>query len=122
MAAGAAGYLPKTTPHSIITHALRLVAAGGRYIPPQVLGVHSARPDLSMPAQLTPRQLDVLGLVNQGLSNKQIGRRLGIAVETVKQHLQLAYGVLGASSRIQAVVAARRLGIDLERRGQKGSG
>ena len=62
---------------------------------------------------LTERQIEVLSLASQGLGNRLIARQLGIAEDTVKQHLQAVYTALGASSRMQAVVAARRFGIRL---------
>jgi LuxR family maltose regulon positive regulatory protein/serine/threonine-protein kinase PknK len=61
--------------------------------------------------ELTVRQLDVLQLIHCGLRNKEIGRRLGIAENTVKQHARAAYLVLGVSSRTEAVNAAAARGI-----------
>ena len=60
---------------------------------------------------LTPRQLDVLALLCEGLSNKLIGRRLNISSATVKIHVANILRVLQVSSRLQAVVAARRRGL-----------
>jgi DNA-binding NarL/FixJ family response regulator len=59
---------------------------------------------------LTPKQLDVLVLVERGASNKAIARALGISITTVKTHLRDAFGRLGASSRTEAVARARDLG------------
>ncbi|KQM61915.1 MULTISPECIES: response regulator transcription factor [unclassified Sphingomonas] len=63
------------------------------------------------PAVLTPRQNEVLDLLVQGLSNKMIGRRLGLSEHTVRGHVQALLATLGASSRSQAAFAARRLGL-----------
>lgn len=60
---------------------------------------------------LSPRQIDVLRLLGDGLSNKQIGRALGISYQTVKQHIQCVLEELGAANRLQAVVFAYRRGI-----------
>ena len=61
--------------------------------------------------QLTPRQVEVLALLCEGLSNKLIGRRLNISSATVKLHVASILRVLQVSSRLQAVIAARRLGL-----------
>lgn len=63
------------------------------------------------PFHLSPRQLDVLRLLGEGLSNKQIGRLLGITDGTVKQHIQCVLEELGAVNRLQAVIYAYRRGI-----------
>lgn len=60
-------------------------------------------------AALTPRQKDVMDLLAFGLANKEIGRRLGISTETVKQHLSVAYRELGARSRSEALYALARI-------------
>lgn len=67
-------------------------------------------------ASLTPRQLEVLALLSEGLPNKLISRRLKIAGGTVKVHVVQILRALGVSSRLQAVVEARRLGL-VERTG-----
>ena len=63
------------------------------------------------PASLTPRQLEVLALLCEGLPNKLICRRLNIASGTVKVHISCILRELGVTSRLQAVVAAQRYGL-----------
>jgi DNA-binding NarL/FixJ family response regulator len=60
---------------------------------------------------LSPRQVEVLVLLGEGLANKPIGRRLGISACTVKQHVQAILKEFGASNRLQAVIYAYRSGI-----------
>ncbi len=79
------------------------------------------QPSTALPERLTPRQLDVLALLCQGLSNKQIGRQLNIASATVKIHVAHILRALNVSSRLQAVIAARSCGVahpDARRRGK----
>jgi len=72
------------------------------------------QPSNAPPVHLTPRQLEVLALLCEGLSNKLIGRRLNIAGTTVKIHISCILRALNVSSRLQAVVAARPLGLSGE--------
>src|SRR5215213_6157223 len=73
---------------------------------------NSAREDRAeSPAHLTPRQLEVLALLCEGLPNKLICRRLNISPGTVKAHISSILRELGVASRLQAVVAARRRGL-----------
>ncbi len=60
---------------------------------------------------LSPREVDILGLLATGLSNKEIARRLGISPNTVKTHAARVYGKLGVTRRMQAVEQARRLAV-----------
>ena len=60
---------------------------------------------------LTPRQLEVLALLCEGLSNKVIGARLNVSIHTVKVHVACILRELGAASRLEAVVAASRNGL-----------
>ena len=71
----------------------------------------AARDDLTAIEPLTPRELEVLELVTEGLSNKAIAERLGISAQTVKFHLASILGKLGASNRTDAVRRAVRLGL-----------
>jgi DNA-binding NarL/FixJ family response regulator len=111
--AGAVGYLPKTSSPKVIAAALRLVADGGTYIPAQAMqsGEWPRKATTLSDLGLTERQADVLRLLAQGLSNRDIARKLRIAENTVKQHVHVAFRALGASSRTEAVVALARLGI-----------
>jgi len=108
---GAVGYVPKTHAPPLIAAALRLVAEGGTYVPPQAIddGVGRERE-----AQLTGRQLDVLRLIAKGMANKEIAQHLRIARDTVKQHAKAVYAALGITARSQALLAAERRGIKLD--------
>jgi DNA-binding NarL/FixJ family response regulator len=117
---GASGFIPKTSTPGVMIGALRLVLAGGVYLPPQVLRADAAPAiaagcapvaSASVLESLTPRQLDALMLAIHGKSNKAIARDLGVSQGTVKQHLSAAFRVLGVENRTQAVFAAARLGL-----------
>jgi DNA-binding NarL/FixJ family response regulator len=62
-------------------------------------------------SQLSPREMEVLTLIADGLSNKEIGKRLGIAEATVKWHVNIILGRLGVADRTEAIVAALQRGI-----------
>lgn len=109
--AGAVGYVPKTSKPSVVSAALRLVAEGGVYVPPQAVERERAAPER---IGLTVRQLDVLRLIVRGLANKEIAQNLRIAKDTVKQHAKAVYAALGVSSRAQAGRAAQQRGIKLD--------
>lgn len=112
--AGAAGYIPKTSASNAMLEALRVVMAGGVYLPRTLLDAApppniADGPDLG----LSPRQGDVLRMLIEGKSNKLISRELAISESTVKTHLAAIFRRLDASTRTQAVVAAARLGLRL---------
>lgn len=112
--AGAMGYIPKDTTSAIMLGALRLILAGGIYIPPNL--AQDAPAALDRPrnrSALTPRQLDVLALLVQGISNKDIATRLGLSEGTVKMHVTSIFRELGVSNRTQATLAAQNAGLDL---------
>ena len=69
-------------------------------------GSSTRAPRLSAPGGLTPRQVDVLRLLAEGLSNKEIGQRLGISARTAEHHVQDIYTRLGVSSRAPAALFA----------------
>ena len=71
----------------------------------------SAPDCLRSPWKLTQRQIDVMGLLCQGLSNKQIARSLDLSENTVRSHLAAIYGELGVRSRTQVAALAHRYGI-----------
>jgi len=70
-----------------------------------------AEPPAELTEPLTPRELEVLQRLTQGLSNKQIAQRLGVSEHTVKFHVNAILGKLGVQSRSEAIVQAVRLGL-----------
>jgi len=106
--AGASGYLFKVVQRQELLAAIRMVAAGGRYLPLQV----ADRLRFRHPSdELTQREFDVLKLIAVGQSNRQIGTNLGIGEGTVKAHVNKILTKLGAKDRTQAVVLALERGI-----------
>jgi DNA-binding NarL/FixJ family response regulator len=116
---GAMGFIPKSQPSRVMINALRLVLAGGVYLPVEILGMPAtgtaAAGTARAPADLglTGRQSEVLALLVQGKSNKIICRELGLAEGTVKIHVTAILKALGVANRTQAVIAVSRLGMKL---------
>lgn len=112
--AGAVGYLLKDASPDELLAGVRAAARGESPLHPRAAReLLSARTDAaSNPVvELTARETEVLGLVRQGLSNKQIARRLGITERTVKAHLTSCFQRIGVLDRTQAAVWAERHGI-----------
>jgi DNA-binding NarL/FixJ family response regulator len=106
--AGVRGYLLKESAHTDVVRAITTVYAGRRLMSPDV----AERLSEYLPqVALTERETEVLELVAQGLSNKEIAGRLGTASGTVKMHVQNVLEKLGASDRTHAVTIAIRRGI-----------
>jgi DNA-binding NarL/FixJ family response regulator len=114
---GASGYIPKTSKPEVMVAALKVVAAGGVYVPPealQELAVKvSPRSSRGETMELTERQRDVLRLILKGYNNERIASELAIAPNTVKQHAHAIFTALGVSTRAEAVIAAMRHGLSL---------
>ncbi len=117
---GAVGFMLKSTRPEIMLNALRLVLAGGVYIPASVVrragsGLRESRQRSyealrgDQTSGLTPRQLDVLGLLALGKSNKDIARELELAEGTVKVHISAIFKALNVSNRTEAVIKATDL-------------
>ncbi len=114
--AGAMGYIPKSSTPEVMVSALQLVLSGGVYLPPNLLRPPPA--EVEAPAveekeqgddildRLTPRQRDVLALLTEGNSNKQIAESLGLAPGTVKIHISRILRAFGVQNRTQAVITA----------------
>jgi DNA-binding NarL/FixJ family response regulator len=113
--AGAVGYLPKTLKPDIMVAALRLVAAGGVYVPPEALqeSAEKVTPRRRRALELTRRQKEVLRLMLKGYNNERIAAELDIAPNTVKQHAHSIFSALGVSSRAEALIAAARHGLSM---------
>jgi len=107
--AGARGYVVKGAPGAEIIAAIREVAAGGSYF--RGAAANAIAREVRSPRDpdgLTPREREVIRLVSEGLSNKQIAQRLGIAERTAKFHVRQIMSKLGADNRAQAVALATR--------------
>ena len=115
LAAGANGFLPKSAKPSVILNALKLILDGSTYVPPVLLGELTLKKTEEATAVdehgLSQRQRQVLLCLCEGLSNKEIGRELNLAENTVKVHLSAIFKALGVNSRTQAMLAARERGI-----------
>ena len=105
LAAGAAGYFPKTLPARSVVNAIRFMAAGETYMPLDMMrqptGTESAD------SGLTPREREVLALLCEGLANKEIARDLDLREPTIKLHVKTICRKLGARNRTHAAMLAR---------------
>ena len=109
--AGATGYLLKDTPIGTLTDAIRAAARGETVLAPPVAARLVTHLQAPAGEQLTPREVQVLGLVARGLSNSEIGRQLYIGEATVKTHLLRTFVKLGVNDRTAAVTVALSRGV-----------
>lgn len=137
---GACGYVPKSSTVAVLKAALRLVLAGGTYLPPDVLreraawarpplcehdGVPAVAPPAALPSAadgLSSRQREVLLKAVQGKANKVIAREMQLSEGTVKAHLSAAFRALGVQNRTQAVSVAAKAGLTPAEIGSAGGG
>lgn len=117
---GVSGYLEKTASLPEVVEAIRTVAAGGQVFSPEHERMARARiADLArrarraaaVAARLTARERQVLDLISQGLTTRQVASRLGLSERTVESHLTSLYDKLEVRSRLQAVHRAASLGL-----------
>jgi DNA-binding NarL/FixJ family response regulator len=122
---GALGFIPKSGQREVMLSALALVLAGGVYIPPEILlreqrplispklawAASSTRPVRPADLGLTGRQVNVLGLMMTGKSNKAISRELDLALPTVKNHVTAILKAIKVTNRTEAVIAIGSLGL-----------
>ena len=112
ISAGASGYLLKAAPEDELLAGIRAVAAGEVALAPSVsrlLVQRAAAPATPSAPELSPRELEVLRLVSQGLSNRAIGERLYVGEATVKTHLLHVFAKLEVADRTRAVTRAMEL-------------
>jgi DNA-binding NarL/FixJ family response regulator len=120
--ADASGYLLKAVRGDDLTHAVRTVAAGGRLLHPaaarEATQLMRAAPDEDPRfGSLGIRERQILGLIADGLTNRQIGERLGLAEKTVKNYVSSLLSKLGFEHRTQAAVFEIERGRQAEPRG-----
>lgn len=117
---GISGYIPKRSDTKVLTGALKLILDGGTYLPPSVLDTghisSGYNPNktggfYAKSKTLTNRQSQVLELVAQGMSNKQIAYEIGVSEATVKLHINALLRAVGATNRTQAVITAQKMGL-----------
>jgi len=121
--AGASGFLLKDAPAEALFEAVRVIAGGEALLAPAItrrliaefarLRPRQVRPEAL--SELTPRETEILGLVAEGLSNREIAERLVLSDETVKTHVSHVLRKLGLRDRAQAVVVAYETGLVVPR-------
>jgi len=116
--AGAVGYLLKDVPSERLVEAIKLAGRGESFLQPSVaykviseFARLTRKTDRQLIEPLSSRELEILALVANGASNKEIGAALFIAEGTVKNHLTNILGKLGVRDRTQAALKARELGL-----------
>ena len=108
LALGVSGFIPKTDSPAVVASAVRLILAGGVYVPPALVTAAASGPIGPDAFGLTERQMEVVRLLARGLSNKVIARELGVSEGTVKVHLLAVFRALDVRNRTAAVLAAQR--------------
>lgn len=119
--AGALGYLLKDVSADELAEAIRVVAGGGSMIEPSVarkvvaefarLSPAASQGAASLVESLSAREIEILALVAQGFTNKEIARRIFLAEGTVKNYVTSILQKIGARDRTQAALRARELGL-----------
>jgi DNA-binding NarL/FixJ family response regulator len=109
--AGATGYLLKDAPREDLFRAIRAAAQGEAVLAPTVAARLMGRVRAPAEEALSAREIEVLSLVAEGASNREVARQLHISEATVKTHLIHIYGKLGVTDRTAAVTTALKRGI-----------
>lgn len=111
LATGAAGFLPKTMAARSLLSAIRFMTMGEQFAPVQFMTAAIEEPASPLARQMTEREMQMLGSLCRGLSNKEIARELDLQEVTVKLHVKTACRKLGARNRTQAAMMARDAGL-----------
>lgn len=114
LSAGADGYIVKDSSLQELLAAIKTVGEGSSYVDPRVAATLLRRrtpPHLPYTNQLSPRETDIIRLIAQGLSNRDIGERLVLSEKTVKNHVSRIFSKLHFTARSQAAVHAIRNGL-----------
>jgi len=115
LSAGADGYIIKDVTPAELIRAVKLVASGESYVDPRVAGGYlrrrssaNGKPDLN---ELSARETEIIRLIAEGLSNKEISARLNLSEKTIKNHISRIFSKLNIYARTQAAVHAIKLGL-----------
>lgn len=114
LSAGADGYIVKDSSLQELLAAIKAIGEGSSYVDPRVAAAllrRRAPANVPYTSQLSPRETDIIRLIAQGLSNRDIGRRLVLSEKTVKNHVSRIFSKLHFTARSQAAVHAIRNGL-----------
>jgi len=110
---GASGFIHKSRAAGEVVEAIRKVAAGGTLITPSAIAalINRRRQTDTQRESLTAREKEVLRLMAEGVSSRDIASKLGISYATVRTHIRSLDAKLGVHSKVQAIVKARELAL-----------
>lgn len=109
--AGAIGFLPKTMAAKSLVNAIRFMAMGETYVPHDFMNAEPEEVDIPIAKSLTEREMQVLGGLCQGQSNKEIARELDLQEVTIKLHVKTLCRKIEAKNRTQAAMIAKEAGL-----------
>lgn len=109
MEEGANGFIPKTIPLKTLVHAIRFIADGESYLPSEYMRRFTSGEGVNF--GLKPREMQVLSFLCEGMTNKEIGREVGIDEVIVKMDVKAICRKLGVKNRTGAAIVARRNGV-----------
>ncbi|WP_369602953.1 response regulator transcription factor [Hahella sp. SMD15-11] len=117
---GASGFIPKSAPLEQISEAIQAVLEGEVWLAPgveeRIAGLQGEESEFSRRlATLTPQQFRVLGMLTEGMLNKQIAYELDVSEATVKAHITALFRKLGVRNRTQAVIAVQQMEVDQQK-------
>jgi len=111
LAAGAAGFVPKSLPATSLVNAVKYMIMGEQYVPIEFLAPPPQADQNPLAAKLSEREIQVLRGLTEGKPNKEIARDLHITEPMVKRHMETLYQKMGAENRTQVALIAREAGL-----------